>query len=863
MKRKEKKAILELIESYGEMHASLKKSIAEGNVTSVQDILSVCQDAAIKIGTGIEKSEGEGTYGVKQLESYCEAAYNLFQGITEDKITDIDKEVDGLQHYIDEAEDFIKNKVKMKSEVVFFPYKASMWDSLESIWKAALADPGIKTYVVPIPYFDINPDGSAGEMHYEGDLFPEDVPVISYLEYDVRSRKPDAAYIHNPYDEYNMVTTVDPHFYSHELKKYVDRLIYVPYYATSGGMSENQKSLSAYRYVDYIVAQAPYFRRFFASYIPDKKLLYMGSPKFDRVIRMCNSPKPVPEEWKKISGGRKIYFYNTSLGGMLADTEAFLRKMRYVFDVFTKHPEVCLLWRPHPLLESTFLSMRGEFYPEFEVLRERYISEKIGIYDDTPDITETISHCHAYIGDGGTSVTSLFGMAGKPIFLFDNQISEEPRDEYVNKCIAWSLYRWNMSGHKYLITDGNKLFTDVDGTHNYRYVTDLTNLTMDGVYTHAVEMDGVVYCCGPGAQDILAVKDGKVVKKIELRDEVSRSSAFAGIYSYNRSIYLIPNDYPYLVKYDMVSGEVTYFDDLRAVYNQMILGQHYIGGTCIYKNYILLASPSGQDVAAFDMEKDSFILINTDREPSDEITIEGVFGSNVLVPDEKDGSVWFLPYSGTVIRRWYPETGQVKMYDKIPKGLICAERPNENPTDMNPFSQGAVSDKYVVLSPGWGNKFLKIDKKTGEMTFWEPDKEIPDKPSNCYFYSYNKAAFICPASAAGYGDSSSEWILFSCLDRKFYKADIDTGKLTEITYNFDTDELKKHACGFGRYSKELRYCMMENVFNSLSDFIEGKTIGAKFDREEQIKAYNEIASNNDGTCGEKVNKFIRAELEKI
>ncbi len=56
--------------------------------------------------------------------------------------------------------------------------------------------------------------------------------------------------------------------------------------------------------------------------------------------------------------------------------------------------------------------------------------------------------------------------------------------------------------------------------------------------------------------------------------------------------------------------------------------------------------------------------------------------------------------------------------------------------------------------------------------------------------------------------------------------------------------------------------MAENVFNSLSDFIEGKTLGAKFDRDAQIKAFNEIASNNDGTCGEKVHKFIRQKLEE-
>ena len=32
-----------------------------------------------------------------------------------------------------------------------------MWDSLESVWQAADADPDCDAYVVPIPYYDTPP----------------------------------------------------------------------------------------------------------------------------------------------------------------------------------------------------------------------------------------------------------------------------------------------------------------------------------------------------------------------------------------------------------------------------------------------------------------------------------------------------------------------------------------------------------------------------------------------------------------------------------------------------------------------------------------------------------------------------------
>ncbi len=44
------------------------------------------------------------------------------------------------------------------------------------------------------------------------------------------------------------------------------------------------------------------------------------------------------------------------------------------------------------------------------------------------------------------------------------------------------------------------------------------------------------------------------------------------------------------------------------------------------------------------------------------------------------------------------------------------------------------------------------------------------------------------------------------------------------------------------------------------DFLDGTDKGQPFDREEQIKAYGEIAANNDGTCGEKIHQFTRTKV---
>lgn len=105
-----------------------------------------------------------------------------------------------------------------------------MWDSLESVWKKYDADPEWDARVIPIPYYDKNPDGTFSEFHYEGNDYPDYVPITFYKNCDLEGNHPDEIYIHNPYDDANYVTSIEPYFYSKNIKNYTDKLIYIPYF---------------------------------------------------------------------------------------------------------------------------------------------------------------------------------------------------------------------------------------------------------------------------------------------------------------------------------------------------------------------------------------------------------------------------------------------------------------------------------------------------------------------------------------------------------------------------------------------------------------------------------------------------------
>lgn len=333
------------------------------------------------------------------------------------------------------------------------PYKASMWDSLESVWKAADADPDCDAYVIPIPYFDKNPDGSFKEEHYEGEQYPDYVPITRYDEFDFGKHMPDVIYIHNPYDQCNLVTSVHPFFFSKNLKKFTDKLVYIPYFILGEIKPDNDDAIKEMEHfctvpgvynADKVVVQSEDMKQVYIKALLDAandhseaarkywndKILGLGSPKFDKVENTKKETVEIPQEWMKImqkpdGSWKKLILYNTSVGALLQYNEQMLRKIEFVFATFKENKnEVALLWRPHPLIKATMESMRPQLWAEYSKLVREYVEEGWGIYDDTADLNRAIEISDAYYGDG-SSVVQLYQQTGKPIMMQNVEMREE------------------------------------------------------------------------------------------------------------------------------------------------------------------------------------------------------------------------------------------------------------------------------------------------------------------------------------------------------------------------------------------------------------------------------------------------------
>lgn len=309
----------------------------------------------------------------------------------------------------------IKNDVSTEFEIVFMPYKASMWDSLESIYKEAVKDPSCTCYVVPIPYYERNSNGEFDKFCYEGNQFPKDVNVTLFETYNLEKRQPDIIYIHNPYDKFNYLTTVNPRYYSEELAQYTNMLVYVPYYIAGSSETKEFKLLPSYKNMTKIITQSNNSKEaFIMSGLDSSKILSLGSPKLDAMIFSIKEKKKPPLSWTEIVSNKKTILFNTGITNLLEDAVKWIEQIKQILNDFISNDKCAFIWRPHPLTEITIKTMRQNVLEEFEIIMGKVKSAPNIIIDETNDIYSAATISDGLISDY-SSIMMQYIITEKPI----------------------------------------------------------------------------------------------------------------------------------------------------------------------------------------------------------------------------------------------------------------------------------------------------------------------------------------------------------------------------------------------------------------------------------------------------------------
>ena len=786
---------------------------------------------------------------------------------------------DLLQHIVMET----SKEEKFKKELVFLPYKYSMWDSLESVWRAAYEDKdNCLAYVIPIPYCDRNPDMTAKEWHCEREFFPADVPTLDWQEVDLKLMHPDAIFFHYPYDNCNSATSVDSAFYSFNLREHTDLLVYVPYFVVGRRWPEQHVDLSAYRYMDFMVVQQEHMQiapmrfseikegeePYFDDFLPKEKILALGSPKIDRIY-YCEKHLQVPQEWLDYIGGRKVIFYNTSISGALQQGERFLNKMRYIFSTFRNHPEVVLIWRPHPLLEASLQSLRPDVHAEYLKLKELYISEKIGIYDSTPDLEMTMAISDAYIGEATSSVVSLFGYAGKPVFFAgDYTLWKEPSlEERAALQLGAHIVEKDMK-HCYFLAPLYNRFCRMDWeTGAIETLLDFGNTPDSKRYATFMrdEDDGKFYFSPDSAKSI-CVYDVTTGERQDIPYENPLESGnFGGILKYEHYLYFLPSRYQAMIRLNQHTGEITYYRECLEEILSTVTAEHMqlIGGTTWikYPNLVYISALQANKVMTFDMATGEYSWQEVGPEDTDCCgMVEESYGSGIF---------WLFPWRKEKIRRWDTHTGECQVLGRedYPEGYECQTDWWDYESQYK-FAGIVRLDGYIYLLPCFGNMAMRLNM--AEKKLEKVDMGLPfgwDERKSNYFMQQSPITSFGSLWIPGYRPWNEDlpgWAMQFTIDNRLYWYDFCTMTYKEIPCRLTEAQANSWPTPIGetfeRMGKDIPYATGEHrACRSVSQFIDYVASG-KHDRVKQREAWSELAKNIDGTCGEKVKEEVLRRL---
>ncbi len=446
------KKVRDFLPLFHEAHDQIRQTMETGDINSAAEILGECQNVAIQIGTMIEDVCGEGHATVRVLEQYCETVFRLHEKINgEEGAADAEEsqkvcnELIGFEKSLEES---VRKDLREKREIVFVPYKTAYWDAMESVWQAAMEDEDTEVYVIPAPYFYKDDFGNTkkDEPHYETD-YPEGVTITSYEEYNFEVHHPDSIVIQCPYDEYSYGLTIHPFFYARNLKKYTDKLIYIPPLVMDEIEKEDERGRVTLRYfcntpgvvfADQVIVQSERMRDVYIELLTEfagedtkvlweDKILGTGSPVQDRQDRdpfTAVSADSIPEEWyQKVchpDGTRKkVILYATNVSVLFSHGEQAVDKMREVFELFRENQEELLLWwRPDPRVRDVLRKTKPGVLQKYRDLLQEYKEAGWGIYDDSIDADRAVRLCDAYYGDSG-SIANRCWVQRKPV-MFQN-----------------------------------------------------------------------------------------------------------------------------------------------------------------------------------------------------------------------------------------------------------------------------------------------------------------------------------------------------------------------------------------------------------------------------------------------------------
>jgi len=664
-------------------------------------------------------------------------------------------------------------------KIVFIVYKAGWWCSFDTLYEQYSKDKNAICFVMPIPYYEKNRGSenlNYSKVHIESKMLPDRVVITDYKKFVLADEKPDIIYIHNPYDAENAVESVDPKYYSNNLRQFTEKLIYIPHMLYIDQLPEIMMRLPVYENVNSIMVANNLISEEFSRYVqkefivnPEKETLYLKRLIADLNIKEDNADK------------RKVLYY-IGFSDLLDRTERIIKKIRYMFGIMKTRTDVDFILRVDPEIKFRFNELPRIVQNEYKRLINEYIDEEIGSFDSSENEYEVAIKADAYMGKGHP-ICNLFGLQGKPIFILDDECrvvasTDELSSSWITDAEVEGKYIWFIANEYNALC---KMSIDTAETIVVAEIPEESVKNSFGNYYGIKKIDNSIYLIprNSSAITIYNIKRNEFEKIFLFNDDVNK---FQQVVFFNECLYLFPMYYEGIIQYNIYTKECIYHTEWiehleKFVESEDSLESFFQKGVLVEGEVVLLASSKANVVMEFNMTTGDYNLFEVGK------------SGDKFFEIESDGEYyWLLPYKGNKIIAWDKKNNIWNEYDLPIEGKVVV-----------PYVSITKYMDNLILWPCEAESVIEINIKSKKMK----QNEFVEKNSDRGFKSeYFKKTNLRYSFVEEIDDST--FLASEMYDR------------TVKIYNMKNDTISKIACRLSsRYVNMFNIKKIERERNSL------------------------------------------------
>lgn len=273
----------------------------------------------------------------------------------------------------------LKKNFDKKIRAVFFCYEYQTFPTFQSIYELLRNSDKFICELVHVPFYHVDKEYNE-EIEIKDYIANGYKNIIKSSEYKLNESSPDIAFFLKPYD------LIPKEYYIDEIKKVIDKIIYIPYGMEIGATKESMRYQyqlplhdNAWMCISY--CNKHYERAKKYSSQKGKNYYLIGHPRMD-LVTMDFSNDETYKSIKQKANGRKIFMYNPHF--TIDDGDNWGTFKLYGIDIleyFSKNKDVFLLFRPHPFLE---MALKKSYEKEKLKKMEAILKENSdNIYVDT------------------------------------------------------------------------------------------------------------------------------------------------------------------------------------------------------------------------------------------------------------------------------------------------------------------------------------------------------------------------------------------------------------------------------------------------------------------------------------------------